>query len=263
MFLVVNPAPLSVCLLKAGSDGESIGNCPFSQRLFMILWLKGVVFNVTTVDLKRWALFSFLYNHLFHHFSFFVSLLERSWAFPSVLLWSSPTSDTLAASPLLIWFSHDPFPGQGKLGETKHSDSGEVILRFLTLLTSCLEFVGQLSFFFKPLGSVILCNFFFFPCQLQANTLSHVDSSTRSSKQTTFRLYDSSKYSLNVYPLVRPDYFELYPPVRWTPAFCTLSLCVFRFLRLPTLVSTVSFILCSNSRDAFDKSVSFVLFWFF
>lgn len=152
MFLVVNPAPLSVCLLKAGSDGESIGNCPFSQRLFMILWLKGVVFNVTTVDLKRWALFSFLYNHLFHHFSFFVSLLERSWAFPSVLLWSSPTSDTLAASPLLIWFSHDPFPGQGKLGETKHSDSGEVILRFLTLLTSCLEFVGQLSFFLKTTG---------------------------------------------------------------------------------------------------------------
>ncbi|KAF7236371.1 Chloride intracellular channel protein 5, partial [Varanus komodoensis] len=38
---------------KAGVDGESIGNCPFSQRLFMILWLKGVVFNVTTVDLKR------------------------------------------------------------------------------------------------------------------------------------------------------------------------------------------------------------------
>ncbi|KFV75113.1 Chloride intracellular channel protein 4, partial [Dryobates pubescens] len=40
-------------LLQAGSDGESIGNCPFSQRLFMILWLKGVVFSVTTVDLKR------------------------------------------------------------------------------------------------------------------------------------------------------------------------------------------------------------------
>ncbi|KAB0354946.1 hypothetical protein FD755_022405 [Muntiacus reevesi] len=38
---------------RAGIDGESIGNCPFSQRLFMILWLKGVVFNVTTVDLKR------------------------------------------------------------------------------------------------------------------------------------------------------------------------------------------------------------------
>lgn len=39
--------------VKAGIDGESIGNCPFSQRLFMILWLKGVVFNVTTVDLKE------------------------------------------------------------------------------------------------------------------------------------------------------------------------------------------------------------------
>ncbi|KAM9836071.1 chloride intracellular channel protein 5-like [Aulostomus maculatus] len=39
--------------VKAGSDGESIGNCPFSHRLFMVLWLKGVVFNVTTVDLKR------------------------------------------------------------------------------------------------------------------------------------------------------------------------------------------------------------------
>ncbi|KAM6224035.1 chloride intracellular channel protein 6 [Rhynchocyon petersi] len=39
--------------IKAGYDGESIGNCPFSQRLFMILWLKGVIFNVTTVDLKR------------------------------------------------------------------------------------------------------------------------------------------------------------------------------------------------------------------
>ncbi|KAA8583349.1 hypothetical protein FQN60_015895 [Etheostoma spectabile] len=40
-------------LFRAGNDGESIGNCPFSQRLFMVLWLKGVVFNVTTVDLKR------------------------------------------------------------------------------------------------------------------------------------------------------------------------------------------------------------------
>uniref|UniRef100_A0A8D0DEL7 Chloride intracellular channel 6 n=1 Tax=Sander lucioperca TaxID=283035 RepID=A0A8D0DEL7_SANLU len=40
-------------ITKSRSDGESIGNCPFSQRLFMILWLKGVIFNVTTVDLKR------------------------------------------------------------------------------------------------------------------------------------------------------------------------------------------------------------------
>ncbi|XP_022070469.1 chloride intracellular channel protein 5b isoform X1 [Acanthochromis polyacanthus] len=49
-----DPSQPEVALfVKAGSDGESIGNCPFSQRLFMILWLKGVVFNVTTVDLKR------------------------------------------------------------------------------------------------------------------------------------------------------------------------------------------------------------------
>ncbi|XP_036910049.1 chloride intracellular channel protein 5 isoform X2 [Sturnira hondurensis] len=45
--------PAITLFVKAGIDGESIGNCPFSQRLFMILWLKGVVFNVTTVDLKR------------------------------------------------------------------------------------------------------------------------------------------------------------------------------------------------------------------
>ncbi|XP_048452503.1 chloride intracellular channel protein 5-like [Rhincodon typus] len=46
--------PFEISLyVKAGIDGERIGNCPFSQRLFMILWLKGVVFNVTTVDLKR------------------------------------------------------------------------------------------------------------------------------------------------------------------------------------------------------------------
>uniref|UniRef100_A0A667YPN5 Chloride intracellular channel 6 n=1 Tax=Myripristis murdjan TaxID=586833 RepID=A0A667YPN5_9TELE len=40
-------------LIRSSHDGESIGNCPFSQRLFMILWLKGVIFNVTTVDLKK------------------------------------------------------------------------------------------------------------------------------------------------------------------------------------------------------------------
>lgn len=45
---------LSVCVSQAGSDGQNIGNCPFSQRLFMVLWLKGVTFDVTTVDMKRW-----------------------------------------------------------------------------------------------------------------------------------------------------------------------------------------------------------------
>uniref|UniRef100_A0ACB8EGS0 Chloride intracellular channel protein 1 n=1 Tax=Sphaerodactylus townsendi TaxID=933632 RepID=A0ACB8EGS0_9SAUR len=42
-----------LCEIYAGSDGAKIGNCPFSQRLFMVLWLKGVTFNVTTVDTKR------------------------------------------------------------------------------------------------------------------------------------------------------------------------------------------------------------------
>ncbi|XP_039271871.1 chloride intracellular channel protein 1-like isoform X2 [Styela clava] len=39
--------------VKAGSDKECIGCCLFSQRLFMLLWLKGVVFNVTTVHHTR------------------------------------------------------------------------------------------------------------------------------------------------------------------------------------------------------------------
>jgi len=39
-----------VLFVKAGSDRECIGCCPFSQGLFMMLWLKGSVFNVTTVD---------------------------------------------------------------------------------------------------------------------------------------------------------------------------------------------------------------------
>lgn len=39
--------------VKASSDAESVGNCPFCQRLFMILWLKGVIFTLTTVDMKR------------------------------------------------------------------------------------------------------------------------------------------------------------------------------------------------------------------
>ncbi|XP_042336018.1 chloride intracellular channel protein 2 [Sceloporus undulatus] len=39
--------------VKAGLDGENIGNCPFCQSLFMVLWLKGVRFNVTTVDMTR------------------------------------------------------------------------------------------------------------------------------------------------------------------------------------------------------------------
>uniref|UniRef100_A0A8B9FKK7 Chloride intracellular channel protein 3 n=1 Tax=Amazona collaria TaxID=241587 RepID=A0A8B9FKK7_9PSIT len=47
------PAPtLSFCP-QASEDGESVGHCPFCQRLFMVLLLKGVPFTLTTVDVKR------------------------------------------------------------------------------------------------------------------------------------------------------------------------------------------------------------------
>ncbi|XP_026541637.1 chloride intracellular channel protein 3 [Notechis scutatus] len=39
--------------VKASADGETIGHCPFCQRLFMVLLLKGVPFTLTTVDTKR------------------------------------------------------------------------------------------------------------------------------------------------------------------------------------------------------------------
>lgn len=38
---------------QASEDGESVGHCPFCQRLFMVLLLKGVPFTLTTVDTKR------------------------------------------------------------------------------------------------------------------------------------------------------------------------------------------------------------------
>ena len=43
---------LPLCL-QASEDGESVGHCPFCQRLFMVLLLKGVPFTLTTVDVKR------------------------------------------------------------------------------------------------------------------------------------------------------------------------------------------------------------------
>ncbi|XP_075885217.1 chloride intracellular channel protein 3 [Nelusetta ayraudi] len=39
--------------VKASVDAESVGNCPFCQRLFMILLLKGAKFTLTTVDMRR------------------------------------------------------------------------------------------------------------------------------------------------------------------------------------------------------------------
>ncbi|XP_010780624.1 chloride intracellular channel protein 3 [Notothenia coriiceps] len=46
-------SPKIELFVKASVDAESVGNCPFSQRLFMILWLKGANFTLTTVDMKR------------------------------------------------------------------------------------------------------------------------------------------------------------------------------------------------------------------
>ncbi|KAJ8286412.1 hypothetical protein GJAV_G00038990 [Gymnothorax javanicus] len=45
-------APKIELFMKASSDREGVGNCPFCQRLFMILWLKGANFVITTVDMK-------------------------------------------------------------------------------------------------------------------------------------------------------------------------------------------------------------------
>lgn len=49
------------------------------------------------------------------------------WLCGSVKLRSSSTSDTLTASPLLMWFSHDPLTCQRKSKINKHTNSGEAI----------------------------------------------------------------------------------------------------------------------------------------
>ncbi|XP_029025291.1 chloride intracellular channel protein 3 [Betta splendens] len=46
-------APKIELFVKASADAESVGNCPFCQRLFMILWIKGVNFTLNTVDIRR------------------------------------------------------------------------------------------------------------------------------------------------------------------------------------------------------------------
>uniref|UniRef100_A0A7M4EUZ5 Chloride intracellular channel 3 n=1 Tax=Crocodylus porosus TaxID=8502 RepID=A0A7M4EUZ5_CROPO len=50
---LVVQSPGSPQFCQASDDGESIGHCPFCQRLFMVLLLKGVPFTLTTVDVKR------------------------------------------------------------------------------------------------------------------------------------------------------------------------------------------------------------------
>ncbi|KAM9821081.1 chloride intracellular channel protein 3 [Neosynchiropus ocellatus] len=49
----MSETPSIELFVKASVDAESVGNCPFCQRLFMILWLKGANFKLTTVDMKR------------------------------------------------------------------------------------------------------------------------------------------------------------------------------------------------------------------
>ncbi|XP_041667309.1 chloride intracellular channel protein 3 [Cheilinus undulatus] len=49
----MSDVPQIELFVKASSDAEGVGNCPFSQRLFMILWLKGISFKITTVDMTR------------------------------------------------------------------------------------------------------------------------------------------------------------------------------------------------------------------
>ncbi|XP_038011941.1 chloride intracellular channel protein 3 isoform X3 [Motacilla alba alba] len=65
--------------IKASEDGESVGHCPFCQRLFMVLLLKGVPFTLTTVDVKRcpslvpqYPESSLAGNDIFHKFSAFI-----------------------------------------------------------------------------------------------------------------------------------------------------------------------------------------------
>ncbi|XP_034047779.1 chloride intracellular channel protein 3 [Thalassophryne amazonica] len=39
--------------IKASTDCEGVGSCPFCQRLFMILWLKEANFTINTVNMNR------------------------------------------------------------------------------------------------------------------------------------------------------------------------------------------------------------------
>ncbi|XP_075999455.1 chloride intracellular channel protein 3 [Genypterus blacodes] len=48
-------APKIELFIKASIDAQSVGNCPFCQRLFMILWLKGANFTLSTVDTRKAA----------------------------------------------------------------------------------------------------------------------------------------------------------------------------------------------------------------
>ncbi|KAF5917415.1 hypothetical protein HPG69_005635 [Diceros bicornis minor] len=63
-----NKEPMTKLFVKASGGDESMGHCPMFQRLFRILWLKGVVFSVTTIVLKRKPadLLNMLPGHTYH-----------------------------------------------------------------------------------------------------------------------------------------------------------------------------------------------------
>ncbi|XP_072422529.1 chloride intracellular channel protein 4-like isoform X2 [Chiloscyllium punctatum] len=95
--------------IKASDDGESIGNCPFSQRLFMILWLKKVAFTINTVDMKRYPRLSARYKEsmtagysVFQKFSAYVKnpLPEKNQACETAFLKALVELDQYLNTPL-------------------------------------------------------------------------------------------------------------------------------------------------------------------
>lgn len=212
----------------------------------MILWLKGVVFNVTTVDLKRWVLLPFpppplhpyfplrplvLFSsavkpgfkkdlHLFLSLPFFDNFSGRfhKGLSGSVTLWSSPTSNTLLLPHCLFGFPMT-------LSQAREN------LRKINIKTLERLFKVFHSAYFLPRFWWATC--YFLPLdpetsQIQANVLSHVDSRTSSSlpNPLCFYAYDSSKCSLNGFPLASGGQASarlFSGMVRWTPGLYGLS----------------------------------------
>lgn len=232
----------------------------------MILWLKGVVFNVTTVDLKRWVLlpdsfllrFAFIIltrfvycfflltfkTHLFKNMFFWLffplpvdSFLLVNWAFPLAFL---PHCNTLIQPHL--WHAHCfptaylvfPWP-LPSLEENKHTDCDEAISGFLTSFTSCLHLSGQCSFLnCRDEKMAILCNFdlrfFFFP---------------PSWKEMCFHMWISVPEAPNPKPTnvsVCMIHLKTFPLVNQ-------GMCLVIFQRSDAFLSSVVFLLCVWSWD--------------
>ncbi|XP_030142560.3 chloride intracellular channel protein 3 isoform X2 [Taeniopygia guttata] len=103
--------------IKASEDGESIGHCPFCQRLFMMLLLKGVPFTLTTVDVKRcpslvpqYPESSLAGNDIFHKFSAFIKnpVPAQDKALQRSLLRALLKLDEYLSTPLEHELAQDP-----------------------------------------------------------------------------------------------------------------------------------------------------------